>query len=176
MKRGKISTIILCLLLFSATFAVAEQYTQIGIIDFSKIISHYFRESKAYRELEEMKNEYEENRQRIMEEIDQLESRKIRAENRGDEQEVLELDNQIFEKKEYLKEYSRIKYNQIKKKQESLLQSSSFLSEIIKEIEYVAENEGYSIVLRAQDADLMWWSPEVDITDMVLERLRQTSR
>lgn len=151
----------------------AERFTQIGIIDLSKIISNYFRESRAYRELEEMKNEFEANRERIMEEIDQLEQRKLNAENRGDDREVLQLDNEIFEKKEYLKEYTRIKYNQITKRQESLLESSSFLSEILKEIEFIAENEGYSIVFNAKNSDIIWYSEAVDITQLVLERLRR---
>ncbi len=163
-------------LIFSFTITVpvfAERFTQIGIIDLSKIISNYFRESRAYRELEEMKNEFKANRELIMEEIDQLEQRKLKAENRGEDREVLQLDNEIFEKKEYLKEYTRIKYNQIKGRQESLLESSSFLSEILNEIEFIAENEGYSIVFNAKDSDIIWYSEAVDITELVLERLRR---
>jgi outer membrane protein len=153
----------------------ADQFTQIGIIDLTEIISNYFRESRAYRELEEMRSEFEDDRQRIMDEIDQLEERKLNAENLGQESTVLRLEDEIFEKKEYLQEYTRIKYNQIKKKQESLLESSAFLGEILKEVQYIAESEGYSIVFRAKDPNIVWWSQAVDITDKVLERLRQTS-
>jgi outer membrane protein len=163
------------LLTITITGVSADRFTQIGIIDLSEIISNYFRESRAYRELEEMKSEFEDNRQRIMDELDQLEERKLDAENLGEERTVLRLEEEIFEKKEYLKEYTRIKYNQIKKKQESLLESSSFLGEILKEVQYIAESEGYSIVFRAKDPNIVWWSQAVDITDMVLERLRSTS-
>jgi Skp family chaperone for outer membrane proteins len=39
----------------------------------------------------------------------------------------------------------------------------------------VAENEGYSVVLSTELDSLQWWSPTVDITESVLQRLRQTA-
>jgi outer membrane protein len=153
----------------------SEQLSKIAVIDLSEIVSNYFKESTAWRELEEMTRKYEEERVYILEEIEQLESKKIELLNEDEEGEALIIDEEIFKKKEYLKEYTRIKYNQIQKKRDSLIESPTFLSEILGEINYVAENEGYSIVIRTKDPDLMWWSPEVDITDLVLERLRQKS-
>ncbi len=153
----------------------SEQLTKIGVIDLSEIVSNYFKESKAWRELEEMTRKYEQEKELILEEIEQLENEKIEALNEDDEPTALELDEEIFKKKEYLKEYTRIKYNQIQKKRESLLESPTFLSEILNVISYVAENEGYTMVFQAKDPNLMWWSREVDITEKVLERLRKIS-
>jgi outer membrane protein len=163
------------LAVLSSSFAVSEQLSQIAVIDLSKIVSNYFRESQAWRELEEMTEEYEAEKEAIFEEIEQLEARKIEAKNEGDDAEALEIDDKIFNKKEYLQEYSRIKYNQIQKKRNSLIESPTFLSEILNVIKYVAENEGYAVVMRSRDPDLMWWSSEVDITDLVLRRLREIS-
>ncbi len=163
------------LAVLSSSFAVSEQLSQIAVIDLSKIVSNYFRESQAWRELEEMTEEYEAEKEAIFEEIEQLEARKIEAKNEGDDAEALEIDDEIFNKKEYLQEYSRIKYNQIQKKRNSLIESPTFLSEILNVIKYVAENEGYAVVMRSRDPDLMWWSSEVDITDLVLRRLREIS-
>ncbi len=153
----------------------SEQLTKIGVIDLSAIVSNYFKESKAWRELEEMTRKYEEEKELILEEIEQLENKKIDALNEDEDEKALELDEEIFEKKEYLKEYTRIKYNQIQKKRESLIESPTFLSEVLNVISYVAENEGYTMVFQAKDPDLMWWSQEVDITKKVLERLRKIS-
>jgi outer membrane protein len=153
----------------------SEQLTKIGVIDLSAIVSNYFKESKAWRELEEMTRKYEEEKELILEEIEQLENKKIDALNEDEDEKALELDEEIFQKKEYLKEYTRIKYNQIQKKRESLIESPTFLSEVLNVISYVAENEGYTMVFQAKDPDLMWWSQEVDITQKVLERLRKIS-
>ena len=173
--RYKRVLLIISILLALTVTAQAEQLSQIGVIDLSAIVSNYFKESKAWRELEEMTRIYEEEKARILDEIGQLEARKLEAENEGNESTVLRLENEIYNKKEYLREYNRIKYNQIQNKRNTLLESPTFLSEIMTEIRFVAESEGYSLILRTKDPDLMWWSPEVDITDEVLERLRRTS-
>lgn len=173
LKRALLLTI--AFLIVTAVSASAEQLSQIGVIDLSAIVSNYFKESKAWRELEEMSRNYEEEKSRILDEIGQLESRKLAAENEGNESTKLRLENEIYNRKEYLREYNRIKYSQIQNKRDTLLESPTFLSEIMTEIRFVAESEGYSLILRTKDPDLMWWSPEVDITAKVLERLRRTS-
>lgn len=162
-------------ILLVLSFSWGEQLSQIAVIDLSKIVSNYFKESQAWRELEEMTEQYEEEKEAILDEIGQLEERKIEALNEGEDEEALKIDDEIFNKKEYLQEYSRIKYNQIQKKRNNLIESPTFLSEILNVIKYVAENEGYALVMRSRDPDLMWWSSEVDITDMVLQRLRAIS-
>jgi Skp family chaperone for outer membrane proteins len=46
-----------------------------------------------------------------------------------------------------------------------------------KAIEYVAINEGYTIVLDASAiTTIIWWSLEIDITDLVIERLKEMAR
>lgn len=165
------------LILLAISFSVgADQLTKVGIIDLSAIISSYFRESQAWRELEEMTREYEEDRERIIKEIEQLQQRKIEAENSGNDTLALRIEDELFSKREYLKEFSSIKSNQIRRKKETLMESPTFLAEVLSEIQYIAESEGYSVIFRAKDPNLMWWSPEADITEMVLERLRSKAQ
>ncbi|MFP4562066.1 MAG: OmpH family outer membrane protein [Spirochaetia bacterium] len=175
MKCSEVKKFLLVISIFLAvTFAVpAEQLSQIGVIDLSAIVSNYFKESKAWRELEEMTRKYEEEKARILDEIQQLEGQKLEEENEGNESAVLRLEDELYDKKEYLKEYNRIRFNQIQRKRDTLLESPTFLAEIMTEIRFVAESEGYSLILRTKDPDIMWWSPEVDITDKVLARLRR---
>ena len=162
---------ILVLIFSSISCLWAERLTRVGVVDLGRIASQYFKESRAYRGLEEMIANYEENKDRILNEISQLETRKIEAENNGEEAIVLRLENEIYNKKEYLKEYNRIKFNQIKNEREKLSESQTFIKDIMKEMNYIAESEGFSLILKASDPDLIWWSPDVDVTDMILERL-----
>jgi len=161
----------ICITLAGVPFLAAEQLSKIGVIDLSRIASQYFKESRAYRELEEMIIKYEDEKNRILEEISTLEERKLDAENAGEDTLAMRLENEIFNKKEYLKEYNRIKYNQIKSKREKLAESQTFITEIMKEIDYIAESEGFSLILKASDPNLAWWSSEVDVTDLVIDRL-----
>jgi outer membrane protein len=151
---------------------IGETITRVAVVDLARIFTQYFRESQAVRELERMNQRVEEEVEAIREEIRQLEEQKIEAENDGDEREALRLDNEIFRKKEYLREYVRVKGNQLSQMRQNLASNSSFYQEVVAEIQYVAENEGYSLVIRSDGrSELLWWTQEVDITELVLQRL-----
>ena len=168
-------TAALIFLVSAAFFAGAEQLTRVGVIDLSAIVSSYFKESQAWREVDDMSQQFEAEKQSILNEIDQLEYRKIDARNRGNDNEALRLDNEIFSRKNYLQEFTRIKSSQISKKKDSLLESPTFLAELLTEIQYIAETKGFSLILRSKDPDLLWWNQEVDVTNDVLKRLREKS-
>ncbi len=169
--------ILLFLLFLLTAFSLwPDQITKVGIIDLSAIISNYFRESQAWRELEEMTRKFEEDKERIIKEIEQLQQKKIEAENSGNDSLALRIQDEIFSKREYLKEFTTIKSSQIRRKKETLMESPTFLAEVLAEIQYIAESEGFSVVFRAKDPNLMWWSPEADITETVLERLRKKAQ
>lgn len=163
------------LMLFGAAGSLqAAQLTQIGVIDISKIISSYFEASYALREINDMQSRFNNDKQKILDNIQNLQQQKINARNAGDNGKVLQLDNEIFKQKNYLQEFIRIKTNQINQKRNTLLQSPNFLSDLVKAIAYVAENQGYSIVLRSDDPSIMYWNNQVDITEKVIEHLKKT--
>jgi hypothetical protein len=105
---------------------------------------------------------------RLQGEIQDLEERKLDAENRGNSRDALELDSVIQDKKRYYQEYVRVRGNQIQQAAANLGSSNALASEILREIQYVAESNGFSLVLKRSDPNLLWWSYEVDITELVL--------
>lgn len=151
----------------------AEQLSKIGIVNFSKIIEDYFAESSAWREIDDMRSNYEKGKDGILEEIDQLKIQKLDAQNSGEDRTVLQLEQRIYQKQEYLKEYHNVWQSRINSKIESVSTSSSFTAEIYQAVKYIAESEGYSVVMRSRDPDIIWYNQEVDITNLVLERLRR---
>ena len=165
------------ILLFCVPISLfAEQITTVGIIDVNKVAQVFFRESQAVRELEEMAMRIQEEIDNITEEIYSLEERKLNAESMDDRQMALQLDTEIFERTNYLRDYHRIKTGQLAEKKKNLTESATFLSEMVTAMEYVAESEGYTVILRSSDPNLMWWSKEVDITELVIQRLLNVSR
>lgn len=150
----------------------AEQLSKIGIVNFSRIVEDYFSESAAWREIDAMREKYEEGKEAILEEINQLKMDRLEAENDGEELKALRLSDRLRQKEEYLKEYHNIWSSRINSKISNVYQSSSFTSEILTAIEFIAETEGLSMVIRSQDPNVLWYNKEVDITDMVLKRLR----
>ncbi len=103
--------------------------------------------------------------------ISLLNKQKIDAENRNNDSLVLRLDDDILKKQQYLQEYHKIMSDRIASKKENLLTSSGFSKEIIETIKFIAENEGFSIILRKKDPNILYYNYEVDITEKVIERL-----
>jgi len=164
---------IVSLLILAAglTTAGAEQITKVAVLDYSRILTAFYADSAEARRIEEMKTVFAEEVRRLQDEIQDLEERKLEAENRGDSRRALDLDSQIQDKKRYYQEYVRIRGNQIQQASANLGSSTELAQEILQEIQYVAESNGFSIVLKRSDPNLLWWNYETDITEMVLQRL-----
>jgi len=169
MKR-RIFIVIFVFTVLSGNLLFAAQITKVGIVDLSKIYSIYFRESKEVIKLEELKSAYLKEIADKREEINLLKSEKLDAENNNDEQKALELDKEIFNKEQFLKEYTQVKTQQLRQMAQSLSQSSQFVNEIADVIQYVAEEEGFSLILKKSD-QFLFWTPEMDITDKVINEL-----
>jgi len=164
----------LALIVFLLTASMplfSETITKVAVLDYSRILSAFYKDSQAVRELEDMKKKFQQEIDKIQGEINILEERKLTAENSGENSKALELDNQIFEKKKFLRDYIRVKNSQLTELNKNLSQNNSLVKEIIEEVQYVAESGGYSIVLKKTDPNLLWWNYEVDITEQVLQRL-----
>jgi outer membrane protein len=156
----------------------SEQLTKVGILDIEKVYSIYFRESKTVKEFQERQASMLQELNRIDDEILRLESVKLEAENRNDGQAALKLDQEIFEKKQYREDYKRIKTQQLKRMSEELYQSDEFLDELLEAINFVAESEGYSLILnnsRQYRPFFFFYTKEIDITDKVIEELMRRS-
>ncbi len=150
---------------------IAEEITKIAVLDYTRVLSAFYADSAEARKIDELKTAFAENVRKLQEEIQSLEERKLDAENRGDSRNALDLDSRIQDKKQFYQEYVRVRGNQIQQSAANLGSSSELAREILKEIQYIAESNGFSVVLKRSDPNLLWWSYEVDITDLVLQRL-----
>lgn len=170
MKKIALTAVIFFIAL---SFAGAAKLTMVGVVDLTKIVSDYFQESSAWREIDQMIEKTEQTIEEQREAINQLEQQKLEAQEQSNDKKVLQLEEEIRNKQEYLKEYNRIMNERIETKKSNLLTSSDFSKEILRAVEYVAEHEGFSIVLRKKDPNILYYNYEVEITDKVLEYLRR---
>jgi outer membrane protein len=158
-------------LIFSTAYLGAEQITKVAVLDYARILSAFYADSTEARRVEEMKTVFAEDVRRLQAEIQSLEERRLDAENRGDSREALDLDTRIQEKKRYYQEFVRVRGNQIQQASANLGSNNALAKEILREIQYVAESNGFTMVIKRSDPNLLWWNYEVDITDKVLQRL-----
>ena len=165
---------VLCFLLFAAAgFSLqAQQLTRFAVVDLPRVYTAFFRDSRAVREFEERSARVQSEIDRMTREIQDLKSRQADAALRGDQNESLRLENDIYRKSEFLKEYYRVKTAELEDQKRRLAQSNTFLEQVHDEIRYIAESEGYSMVLNLKEnTAILWYSPTVDITDKLIANL-----
>ena len=171
---------ILCaLILFTGLgFTVSgQQLTRFAVVDLPRVYVTYFRESRAVRDFEERSARVQSDIDRMTAEIQTLKNSQISAEFQGNRQLALRLESEINQKTEYLKEYHQLKTIELEQLRNNLTRSSSFLEEVYDEIRFIAESEGYTMVLNLKEnTGILWYSPTVDITDKLIQNLMAKSR
>lgn len=160
----------------AAAHAGAEQLSKIGVVNFDRIAEDYFSESAAWREIDAMREEAQQGINRISNEIEQLRAQQLEAQGAGNQSRALQLSEQIYQRQEYLKEFHSVWNNRINQKVRSISTSDAFITEVYTVISYIAESQGYSVVMRTQDPNILWYSQAVDITNMVIDNLKTRAR
>uniref|UniRef100_A0A7C3E3Y9 OmpH family outer membrane protein n=1 Tax=Gracilinema caldarium TaxID=215591 RepID=A0A7C3E3Y9_9SPIR len=167
-KLGLLLTL-LCMAIIGAS---AQQLTRFAVVDLPKIYTAFFKDSQAVRDFEQRSARVQADIDKMSAEIQALQKSRLDAASAGDQQKVLSLDNEIYKKTEYLKEYYRIKTAELEDQKKKLTQSDTFLKQVYDEIRIVAESDGYSMVLNLKESSgILWYSPTVDITDKVINNL-----
>jgi outer membrane protein len=159
---------------FLATSLYSQQLTRIAVIDLPKVYAAYFRESRIVREFEERSAAIQTEIDKMTKEIQELRSKRIEFVNQGDQTSALRLENEIYRKSEFLREYYTVKTAELEDQRRKLAQSDSFLEQVYGEIRSIAESEGYTLVIPIKD--VTWYSPTVDITDKVIQNLANRTR
>ncbi|WP_455383079.1 OmpH family outer membrane protein [Salinispira pacifica] len=177
--KGMLAALLLlgAALLATPARASAEQLTTVAVVDLSKVTNAFFAESQAVRDLKKKADDLRSEIAQQQNEIQQLQQQKLAADQRGDRSASLQLEDQINKKQDFLQEFRRIKQEELNRQQKNLLQSNSaFYTQMYTAVSYVAESLGYSVVLDISNPNLLWWSPTVDITNQVIDRLRSTNQ
>jgi outer membrane protein len=166
------------LMSFSFSLALsAQQLTRFAVVDMSRVYTAFFRDSRAVREFEERSARVQSEIDRMTREIQDLKSRQADATLQGNQSDAARLENEIYRKSEFLKEYYRLKTAELEDQKKKLSQTGSFREQVYDEVRYIAESEGYSMVLNLQESTgVLWFSPTVDITDKLIQNLLDKAR
>ena len=169
------------LLLIAGTAAAlsleAQQLTRFAVVDLPKVYSAFFRDSRAVRDWEERSLRVQNEIDRMTKEIQDLKSRHADTVLQGNQSDSVRLENEIYRKSEFLRDYYQVKTAELEDQKRRLAQSNTFLEQVNDEIRYIAESEGYSMVLNLKEnRGILWYSPTVDITDKLIQNLLNKAR
>ena len=151
--------------------------TRFAVVDLPRVYIAFFSESRAVRNFEERSARVQSEIDRMSAEIQSLKVNQVNAQAQGNMDQALRYENEINRRSDFLKEYYRTQTAELERMKNNLTQSSSFLEQVYDEIRFIAESEGYSAVLNLKDTTgILWYSPTVDITDKLIQSLRNRSR
>ena len=170
MKKRLFSLLILILVISLPVFS--QQITKFGVVDTAKVYNAYFRNSAPVRNYEKKKSEFQEEVNKLSDELKKLQQKKLDYESAGNETQALKVEAEITRKKDYLTEYTNAKNVELESLQKSLQNSDDFYKKLYNTLAKIAEGGGYSMILSLQDANaILWYSSSVDITKQVINEL-----
>ena len=169
---------ILVLLLLGISAALyAQQMTRFAVVDLPRVYLAFFQESRAVRDFETKSARVQSDIDRLTREIQDLRTRHADAILRNDDTEILRLENLIYRRSEYLRDFYQTRTAELENEKRRLMQSGSFLAQIHDEIRYIAESEGYTMVIDLKaNTGILWYSNTIDITDKLINNLLSRSR
>jgi outer membrane protein len=164
------------LLALAAVLCSAQQITRIAVVDLSKVISAYSRDAQAVKDFELKKSQVQSDVDRMTAELRQLMSQRADADKAGDKAASLKLRDDIDKKTKALTDFVSAKQAELDDQAKKLATTDAFSQDLYKQIQNVAETEGYSLVINLKSSDsvmnaVLWYSPMIDITDDVIQAL-----
>lgn len=150
----------------------AQQITKFAVVDTNKVYQAYFRNSAPVRNYESKKEEFQNELDKQIVELQRLNDKKIEYERSGNEAEAMKLESQITKKTDFINEYTNAKNTELDSLKKSLQDNNAFYRQLYDTLARVAESGGYSMIMNLQEANaVLWYSPSVDITDQVISQL-----
>jgi len=170
--RSTLTAVVLAALVAAAL--PAQQLTTVGVVDTDRVYNSFYRDSQAVRELERLRQEYQQEINGELQQLESLRDRRLLAQEQGNDRLVENLNREISQLERYLEDLTQRRRRQLEERQNSLL-SDDFFADMQSAIQFVAESLGFTVVLRADSDGLQWWSSEVDISEQVVQRLIQVA-
>ncbi|MCL2442018.1 MAG: OmpH family outer membrane protein [Treponema sp.] len=175
MLKRVVVLLILCVSCFGLIYG--QQITRIAVVDLPRVYQVFLRDSQAVREFEQQSARVQAEIDGFQREIQELRTRREQAVAQNNQTEVLRLDREILAKNEFLRDFFQTRTAELNAQRNQLMQSDSFLNQVQNEIRFIGESEGYSMVIDIKNtAGIIWYSPSVDITDILIRRLQSRAR
>ncbi|MCL2801018.1 MAG: OmpH family outer membrane protein [Treponema sp.] len=168
---------VLVLQLICAGLVFSQHITRIAVVDLPRVYTTFLPQSNAVRDFNRRSQDVQNNINRMNTQIQTLRASHAEAIARDNQRDVARLEAEINQRTEQLRTYHQNETARLERERRELAQSNSFLTQVNNEIRFIAESEGYSMVIDvANTPSIIWFSPSVDITDRLIQRLQASSR
>lgn len=170
-RRSRATLLGVAMILASGTVG-AEQLTTVAVFDLQQVLLSFYQDSSAVREYRQAEQEYREDLLRAEDTLSDYQRRRADAIDRGNSRTAQRLREDIVALQEDIVALQERWYTRQQELQDELA-GEQFYNQLYETAEFVAQDNGYTMVV---DADalglaLFWYSPEIDITDAITQEL-----
>jgi len=156
----------------SAAALPAQQLTRFAVVDLARVYAAFFMQSAPVRQLEADAAAVQAEVDRMTREIQAMQGARLDALAAENHAQALRLENDIRSRTEFLREFHSVRTAELEYRRRTLAQTDEFFGQIQGEIRAIAESEGFAMVLNLGNTPgILWFSPIVDITDRLIQRL-----
>lgn len=174
MKKIAWITLFTYVIFFASITAAVSQELKVGYVDTVKIFANYSKtieaEEQYKQEIEEWRKKAKEMEAEIAEMRESIQSQSLMLSEEKLSEKKLELDQKIKEYQDYMQEIFGDEGKAAQRNQEL---TKPLVEEINSVIAEIAEEDGYTLILDAAQGTLLYAKDEIDLTDRVLERLKE---
>lgn len=165
--------VVLLLTGFSLCLFSQQSITRFAVVDMNRIITSLASQTEGAKQFNEKSAKVQAQIEKLNTELQELTVKLEAAKEEGKRDQIRTLENQVSSKTKAIRDYVQSSFAELEREQAKLTQNDDFLTQINAVLRVVAESEGYSMVLSKQEGSgILWYSPSVDITNKVIERIR----
>ena len=173
MKRKILAIVLFAGILVS--LSAQASITRFAVVDMGRVAAAYAERSPDAKAFVEKRDRIQAEIEKQNQELQDLNAKLAEAQEQGKKDQVRTLENQIRSKTQSLQTYIKNSFADLEKDRDKLLSNTDFSTQVTSIIRVVAESEGYSMVLnKSEGSAILWYSPSVDITNKVIERIRSS--
>ena len=164
--------LVLCLALVGVS-GWAQQLTTVAVFDLEQVMLSFYQDSAAVRAYRQAEQEYRNDLQRAEQTLSEYQSRRADALDRNDATTARRLREDIQALQEDIIALTERWYAQQQELQQEL-GGDEFYDRLYDTVGFVAQDNGYTVVLESTSLGstaLFWYSPDVDITNDIIQEL-----
>ncbi len=151
----------------------AEEITTVGVVDLTRVFDSFYTESASVRNWQARVEQFNQEREQLENEILELEQQMLEYQEEGQEQAALELEEELEDRRAFLDQFIRVRRRQLERERNELLEGDeTFFAQLHRALTQVGNREGFTVIVDADSDGLLWHSDQVDVTDKVIDRLR----
>lgn len=166
MKRILLTSV---LFLIAVTMLFGQQLTTVAVVDAQRVYDSFTKGNSLSAGISSIQLRYQEQIDGQLTSIKRLEEQR-RSLPSSEIVQIRDIDARVGIARSEIDRLNRLRTQEVRERQR-FVSPNNFIPELQRAVIFVAESRGYTVVFNAEDEGLQWWSPIVDITEAVIERL-----